>query len=107
MRSRIAYACFHCRISLKRDRESNEVETCSRCSGSLYRMGWSFKAPPQSDSEQWQKVQLLYAHGFRFIGSGHHTGESFPARLRDVLDFIERNPDHPLRVASMKPELML
>jgi hypothetical protein len=69
-------------------------------------MGRSFKAPEHDDVEQWQKVQSLYAYGFRFTGSGHHGGERLPARLRDVEAFVLRNSKHGLRIAESDPGLL-
>lgn len=62
-------------------------------------MGRAFKVPRKSDKEEWAKVRALWMAGFRFV---NHTrwreAEPFPARLRDVDDFIRRNADHPFRV---------
>lgn len=64
-------------------------------------MGRSFKAPKRSDAEQWEKVRLLWEHGFRFFSyRSHPDAEALPDRLRDVPGFVERNPDHPLRVGD-------
>jgi DNA-directed RNA polymerase subunit RPC12/RpoP len=108
---RIAFACFKCRVSFKRTvsfertEESDQV-VCPNCGGTLCRMGWSFHAPPKADAEQWTKVQVLYAEGFRFEGSGGRGAESLPARLRDVATFVADNGNHVLRTASRQPELL-
>jgi len=61
-------------------------------------MGWSFKAPRRNDMEQWRKVEKLWVHGYRFDGANRHPeAEKYPKRLREVDDFIQRNPDHPLK----------
>jgi len=63
-------------------------------------MGRSFKAPKRSDDEQWQKVQALWSAGFRFWSyRSRPDAEALPERLRDVDDFIRRNPKHPMRIA--------
>jgi hypothetical protein len=63
-------------------------------------MGRSFKAPKRSDAEQWQKVQALWSAGFRFWSyRSHLDAEPLPERLRDVDDFIRRNPEHLMRIA--------
>jgi hypothetical protein len=63
-------------------------------------MGRTFKAPKRSDVEQWQKVQALWSAGFRFWSyRSHPDAEPLPERLRDVDDFIRRNPKHPTRIA--------
>ena len=102
---RTAYACFACRISVKQNWDA-ERRVCGRCAGELHSMGWSFHAPPASDREQWRKVQTLFAEGFRFFGSGREGGEPLPARLRDVDAFLARNPEHHLRIAERRPELL-
>jgi hypothetical protein len=102
---RIAFACFTCPASFKRDDE-NESAKCPNCGGPLHRMGWSFHAPPKSDSEQWKKVQILYAEGFRFQGSGGRGAPPLPSRLRDVSQFVSENKDHVLRVAPRRAELL-
>jgi hypothetical protein len=102
--SKIAYACFACRVSFKRGDQA-ETATCPTCGGPLRPMGWSFHAPPKRDAEQWSKVQLLYAEGFRFNSSGEFGFQPLPERLRDVKEFVAANPDHPLRSAPPQPEL--
>jgi hypothetical protein len=61
-------------------------------------MGRAFKAPKKSDVEQWQKVAALWRAGFRFWPEPSAEVEAFPDRLREVDEFIRRNPDHPLRL---------
>jgi hypothetical protein len=62
-------------------------------------MGRSFKTPKTSDDEQWKKVCALWLSGFRFWSyRSYPDAEPLPERLRDVSDFIRRNPDHPFRV---------
>jgi hypothetical protein len=62
-------------------------------------MGRAFKVPRKSDEEQWAKVAALWNAGFRFISHSRWVeAESFPERLRDVEDFVRRNPRHPFRV---------
>jgi hypothetical protein len=64
-------------------------------------MGRSFKAPPAKDTEQWAKVQALYAAGFRFFGYRSAEGPPLPDRLSEVEEFVRNNPSHPLRVAGL------
>lgn len=61
-------------------------------------MGRAFKAPKKTDEKQWQKVETLWCASFRFWSSGSTEVEPFPDQLRDVDDFIRRNPNHPLRL---------
>jgi hypothetical protein len=63
-------------------------------------MGRAFKAPKKSDAEQWQKVEALWRAGFRFWPASLSEVEAFPERLRDVDEFVRRNPNHPLRLAG-------
>jgi len=61
-------------------------------------MGRSFRVPPRANIEQWEKVRLLWQAGFRFWSyRSHPEAEPLPDRLRDVEDFIRRNPNHPMR----------
>jgi len=62
-------------------------------------MGRAFKVPKKADDEQWAKVRALWLAGFRFV---NHTRwqEAFPQRLREVDEFVRRNPRHPFRVAE-------
>jgi hypothetical protein len=94
----IAHACFECRKSLKVRMEGASV--CPECGGPLHAMGRSFKAPKRTDAEQWKKVEALWSAGFRFWSyRSHPDAEPLPERLRDLEDFIRRNPEHPMRVA--------
>lgn len=98
----VAHACFSCQKSFKRAPKRDHV--CPECGGPAYRMGRAFKSPKQRDDDQWRKVQMLYALGFRFH---RYRGsyEPLPEHLREVESFVERNPDHKLRVAE--PDLSL
>ena len=95
----IACACFYCRKSFKKPIEGLN-SACPQCGKQLYEMGRSFSAPKMNDQEQWAKVECLWKAGFRFSGSGSHDGPAFPDRLKDVGEFISKNPNHPLKVAS-------
>ena len=98
----VAHVCFNCQKSLKLTPEHDHL--CPECGGRVYSMGRAFKTPKRSDKEQWCKVQMLYALGFRFHRYGGDY-EPLPRRLREVESFVERNPNHKLRVAE--PELSL
>ncbi len=101
----VAHACFACRRSTKKP-PAPEGRRCAICGGALCEMGRSFRAPRRSDAEQWRKVQLLYALGFRFFGHRHAGERPLPARLRDVDRFVAENPRHPLRVAPVNKALL-
>lgn len=92
------HACFDCRKSWKLAEESSA--RCPECGGDLHWMGRAFKVPKKADSEQWEKVRALWEAGFRFFNSPTLKGtyDSFPERLREVEDFVRRNPEHPFRI---------
>jgi hypothetical protein len=60
-------------------------------------MGRSFRAPRRADVDQWTKVQILYAHGFRFASYRRRDCAPLPRSLQDVADFLVANPQHPLK----------
>jgi len=102
---RVAHACFACRKSFKiapRPAAAPAREpACPGCGKALSWMGRTFKAPRRSDVEQWRKVEALWNAGFRFHSYRSHPGaEPLPDRLREVEDFIRRNPVHPLRLKA-------
>ena len=93
----IAHACFDCRKSWKRHGERAQV--CPECSQPLALMGRTFRAPPNRDREQWEKVRKLWDAGFRFWSyRSFPEAEPFPEKLREVDAFIRRNRRHPMRV---------
>jgi hypothetical protein len=61
-------------------------------------MGRAFKAPKKADIEQWKKVEALWRAGFRFWSVWSTEVEPLPERLREVEDFVRRNPEHPARL---------
>ena len=93
------HACFNCRKSWKLPDEA--TGKCPECSGALHSMGRAFKVPKKSDNEQWDKVRARWLAGFRFV---NHTRwrdlDPFPGHLRDVEEFVRRNPRHPFRIAE-------
>jgi hypothetical protein len=100
----VAYACFRCRKSFKH--APAEMRTCPEYRGPLHAMGRSFRAPKQTNGEQWLKVQTLYALGFRFVGNGNYEGERLPRTLRQVAESVARNPQHRLRLAPIDTSLL-
>ena len=97
----VAHACFSCRKSFKMPPEFEH--TCPKCGGVVHWMGRAFRTPKKKDEEQWLKVQKLYESGFRF---NRYRGdyEALPERLKDVADFVKRNPVHPLRISEGQNE---
>jgi hypothetical protein len=93
----IAHACFDCRKSWKV--RADVSARCPCCGSQLHEMGRSFKTPKKGDDEQWEKVRALWSAGFRFSSyRSYPSAEPLPERLRDVKDFVRRNPDHPFRI---------
>ena len=96
----VAHACFACRKSFKVHPRQDTKSVCPQCSSELYCMGRSFRAPALSNTEQWRKVQALYAHGFRFFSyRSYPDAPHLPERFREVAVFVAANPVHPFRVA--------
>jgi hypothetical protein len=102
----VAHACFDCRVSFKLQTDPTKVpdpRICPNCRGELHWMGRSFTAPKKADAEQWKKVAALWKAGFRFHSYRSHPNvEKLPKNLKDVADFISRNPNHPFRVISQR-----
>ncbi|MGL5806127.1 MAG: hypothetical protein ACRC2R_02720 [Xenococcaceae cyanobacterium] len=98
-----SHACFNCQKSFKLSYKKEHI--CPECSSAVYLMGRAFKTPKRGDSEQWKKVQKLYALGFRFH-SYDKDYEPLPEHLREVDRFVERNPNHELRIAESDPSLL-
>lgn len=94
------FTCFSCRKVFK---QTNRLELpdhlqpvpgekrvckCPQCGEPMADIGNHFKAPKMSNVKQWQKVRLLYEHGFTFHG-GVCCGPGYrPAELREVEAFI-------------------
>jgi hypothetical protein len=102
----VAHACFACRKSFKLPLLDDTRHPCPQCARSLFEMGRSFKAPSRVDGEQWDKVQGLYALGFRFWSYGRGQPSKLPARLKDIPAFVAQNPSHPSRTAPRNDALL-
>jgi hypothetical protein len=97
------YACFACRKSFKQQSRwelpesrrpapgEERVALCPQCRRSMAYMGMDFKAPPQTDVKQWEKVRALYAAGFAFDSCGCGGPGYRPKDLKEVADFIASN----------------
>ena len=94
------YACFRCRKMFRQpqpwnlarpvelsDGEAREV-TCPQCGSLMHNMGLDFKAPRQTDVKQWQKVEVLFQHGFTFHSCGCCGPGLRPAELKEVEAFL-------------------
>ena len=110
----LQHACFLCRkvfkktvpgkeIEAHRDRyvydEKNQIEfKCPDCGNKLNPMGKTFRAPKKSNLEEWEVVEELYRNGFRFIGSGFHSGAPLPTKKSELKKFLNENKDHPRKI---------
>ena len=65
-------------------------------------MGRYFRVPKQSDVSEWAKVEKLRRAGYHFSGQTYGS-ESFPDDLKEVDDWIARNPHHPNRGRILWP----
>ncbi|PWF55779.1 hypothetical protein [Massilia glaciei] len=62
---RFPFVCLGCRKSFKYP-SSLQVKHCPQCKGEMVMLGRKFSAPKSKDTAQWEKINLLVAHGFRF-----------------------------------------
>ncbi len=95
------WACFSCRKSFKQTsrwesarpihpvKDSERLVRCPHCGERMHNMGLDFKAPSQTDGEQWQKVAMLFANGYKFSSCGCDGPGPRPARLKEVAAFLE------------------
>ncbi len=93
------WACFSCRKFYKSPHGEvrREAANCPQCRAPLNNMGLDFRAPRQTDVEQWRKVELLFQNGINFSSCGCGGPGFRPARLREVPNFLaqrERNLAH-------------
>ncbi len=96
------WACFKCRKSFKQtDRheltrvmplteDGARLVLCPQCKTPMENMGLDFKAPKQTDVEQWQKVELLFGRGYAYHSCGCSGPGPRPACLKDVPAFLEQ-----------------
>src|SRR5687767_4002790 len=89
------FACFECRKSFKRPQEPQVLERpCPHCGGVAHWLHQKFKAPKSDDLKQWQKVQFLFEHGFRFqpvskaSTGGGFTDARYPTTLAEAKRFV-------------------
>ncbi len=80
------YACFTCRKVFKKfSSPQNDGFVCPQCSQPMAMMGTAFRAPKQSNVDQWKKAELLVAAGFLF----HKDSGPSPQTLKNVPAFLE------------------
>lgn len=101
----VSFACFACRKSFKKPLVPDHQFKCPQCAQELAHMGRSFKAPRRTEKRQWEKVQQLWSAGYRFHTNtrGQHV-PAFPHKLRDVDNWIKKNPRHPFRLQDFWPK---
>ena len=97
------FACFDCRKVFKQTSRwelsdhfkpkpgEERVCKCPQCGKPMADMGHDFKAPKHKDVKQWEKVRILYEHGFTYHSCGCCGPGLRPAELQDVWEFIEGN----------------
>lgn len=95
---KVRYACFHCRKMFRKPpwfemavpiaKDAVRIAPCPQCGAPMENMGKDFKPPRQTDVKQWQKVQRLLVHGYRFHSCGCCGPGPRPANLRDVDPFL-------------------
>jgi len=85
----LPFACFDCRRSFRRAFR-REVAKCPACGANAVRLDHKFKAPPHGEVDQWEKVRLLYAHGFRFARQYDDDGRRvpYPRTLEEARTFV-------------------
>lgn len=94
------FVCVACRKSFKRALPAAEPyeRPCPACEQPAVALSRKFRVPPRDDDEQWRKVALLVAHGFRFERVYEPVpGEprtlrqvEYPERLRDTRAWLKR-----------------
>ena len=105
LRYLISYVCIDCRKVFKRQSvPGNDVFKCPHCSGTAHNVGRKFKAPKRTNEEQWQKVALLLASGFRF-NTIYEDGTAirYPRTLKEAQVFIlEHSPTRAFKPKANK-----
>ena len=92
------FACFDCRKMFRRParcelarpprKDEQAVAPCPQCGVPMHDLGLDFKAPKQTDVEQWEKVAALHRHGYTFHSCGCGGPGPRPPRLKDVGPFL-------------------
>jgi hypothetical protein len=88
------FACFECRKSFKRkltwSRKTTNAQACPQCRKEMCEMGRQFKAPAQTDTKQWRKVEALVRGGITFHSKLLHRLRNMPKVVREVAPFVRR-----------------
>ncbi len=100
----MAFACFECRKSFKREFDLSEGRpkemVCPDCGGVAYNFGRHFKPPKKSDIKQWKKVHFLFEHGFWFQKvydkeNGYQL-ITYPKTLDEAREFVEKYKEYAI-----------
>ena len=87
------HVCLRCRFVSKRP-SWGTAQICPRCRSGMVLAGTAFRAPPQRDTKQWNRIIALLRQGYRFDPD---LGSPFPPeRIRPV--------NRPRRDHSKKPQ---
>jgi DNA-directed RNA polymerase subunit RPC12/RpoP len=99
---RFPFVCFNCRKSFKQP-ISFAPRKCPSCSQPMTMLSRKFSAPAAKEKQQWQKVQYLVEHGFKFypvyeaLPSGGQQRGRYPETLQEAKEFVAR---HQQRLAQ-------
>ena len=84
------YACFACRKMFRHlPPDPQQVLRCPQCRRPMTGMGLDFKAPPHTDREAWQVLEILADHGITFYSCGCNGPGYRPRTLRELPAFLE------------------
>ena len=100
------FACLSCRRCYRRVAARRVPRKCPTCGSMTVAMNRKFKAPKQTDKEQWQKVVFLYEHGFRFQTVYGQDGLSvpYPDSLQEARDFVRLYRQRPAVTLTRVPK---
>jgi predicted RNA-binding Zn-ribbon protein involved in translation (DUF1610 family) len=60
------HACFSCRKVFKKPHEYSATRTvrkCPQCGGEMIYMGYKFRAPAVSDTDEWRRIERALKEG--------------------------------------------
>lgn len=87
------WVCLPCRRTAK----SYGAIRCSSCRADMHDFGYDFRVPRRADSNQWRKVELLFANKIRFRSCGCSGPGYRPRTLADAKAdlVVARRPVRP------------
>ncbi len=92
---RFPFVCFSCRKSFKQP-VSSTLRKCPSCRQPMIMLSRKFSAPASRDKKQWEKVQFLVEHGFKFysvyelLSDGVYQRVRYPETLQEAKEFVVR-----------------